>query len=113
VKCCISRLYLAFLLFFIVINPCLAVEGIQRVLISNAAQPSGVALSDKNLAFLDTQGLHIDDVKNTVNQEGAALGVFAYKNTWWVANPLKREIINIDNAGHLIKKLDVSQTRIL
>jgi DNA-binding beta-propeller fold protein YncE len=86
------------------------VEGIQRVLISNAAQPSGVAISDKNLAFLDAQGLHIDDVKNTINQEGTALGVFAYKNTWWVANPLKREIINIDNAGHLIKKLDVSQT---
>ena len=92
-------------------NKCLAVEvTAQRVLISNAAQPSGLALSDNNFAFLDTQGLHIDDVKNTVNSDGLALDVFASKNTWWVANPLKREIMNMDNAGHLIQKMDVSHT---
>lgn len=110
-KCCISCVYFVFLLFVMASNKCLAVEvTAQRVLITNAAQPSGLALSDNNFAFLDTQGLHIDDVKNTVHSDGLALAVFASKNTWWLANPLKREIMNMDNAGHLIQKMDVSHT---
>lgn len=110
-KCCISRLYLALLLFVLSSMQCFALEVIaQRVFIANTSQPSSIALSDNHFAFLDTQGLHIDEMKKPVNHDGGALSVFAYKDTWWVANPLTHEIINIDNVGHVLKKIDVSPT---
>ncbi|MDD5755566.1 MAG: hypothetical protein PHN45_12560, partial [Methylococcales bacterium] len=111
VKCYVNhRLFLAFYLFFIALNAWAVEITAQRVLEANLQKPVGVAVSAEKMVFLDNSGLHLGESANLIDNHGAALSVFAYKNGWWLANPLKRELTSVDNLGKLTKKIDVSQT---
>ncbi len=106
-KCCVKFL-LTLCLLFIALNS-LAVEiTAQRVLAKNLQQPVGVAISQNQTLFLDAQGLHFENA--VVENESAALSLFAAKNDIWTANPNKRELSRFDTSGKRIQKIDVSQT---
>ena len=103
---CYVKLFLAIFLWLISADSHAVEITSQRVLAANLQQPVGV-IADKPI-FLDAKGLHFENA--VVENEGAALSIFAYKNEIWTANPIKRELSRFDNSGKLTKKIDVSQT---
>lgn len=107
-KCCVSRLFIAFCLFFIALNSWAVEITAQRILTATSNQPVGVTVSAEKMVFLDNRGLHIDN--SVIDNQGSALSVFSYKNDIWLADPIKRELSRFDNFGKLSQKIDVSQT---
>lgn len=107
-KCCVSRLFIAFCLFFIALNSWAVEITAQRILTANLQQPVGVAVSAEHMVFLDNRGLHINN--SVIDNQGAALSVFSYKNAIWSADPIKRELSRFDDSGKLSQKIDVAQT---
>lgn len=103
---CYAKLFLAILLWLLCANSHAIEITTKRVLATNLSQPIGV-IAEK-MIFLDAQGLHFEN--SVIENESAALNVFAYKNEIWSANPTKRELSRFDYSGKLTKKIDVSQT---
>jgi predicted CXXCH cytochrome family protein len=107
VKCCVKLCWLIFVWLIAAHSWAVDVSG-QRVLAANLQQPVAVALSAEKRIFLDAAGLHFD--QTLLENENAALSLFADKNDIWTANPIKRELSRFDHSGKRLQTIDVSQT---
>ncbi|NOS87969.1 MAG: hypothetical protein HOP34_05415 [Methylococcaceae bacterium] len=91
--------------------------AVQTRLMTSLQQPVSVAINpDGELALLDGGGLSLAHVSGAVRSShntipASALDVFFYKGQWFIADPVGRKLLRVNQQGDIVQTIDVSTTK--